>query len=202
MNRTILLILFFLADLICIGQVKKPWTEADRQFLVSGLTRTRNEVIKATENLSDAQWHFKPDSASWSVAQVLEHLGLYERLFIQEADIMLSTDPDPAMDSLSLPDSAYVNWMNDPNPHVAEWNAVPLGFMKGKDNLAFFLFGRDRFIGFVEKTTYDLRSHFTFRWGQEKRRSIHALIVVHFAHTDRHLKQIHRIMAHEKFPKI
>ncbi|MBN8666419.1 MAG: DinB family protein [Chitinophagaceae bacterium] len=201
MNRIILLLLFILADITSFAQVQKPWTEADRLFLVSGLTRTRNEVIQATQNLSDTQWHFKPDSASWSLAQVLEHLGLYERLFIQEADIMLSTVPDPAMDSLSLPDTTYINWMNDPNPHVADWNAIPLGFMKGKDNLRFFLFGRDRFINFVEKTTYDLRSHFTFRWGQEKRRSIHALIVVHFAHTDRHLKQIHRIMAHAGFPK-
>lgn len=184
-----------------ISYSQRLWTEADRQFLVSNLERTRSEILKETEGLSLAQWSYKEDSTKWSIAQVLEHLGLYERIFMQEADIMLSTLPDPKMDSLSKPDTAYLNWMNDPGPHKAEWNAEPLGFMKGKDNLSFFLFGRDHIISFIKHTTYDLKSHFTFRWGEERRRSIHALMVVHFGHTDRHLRQIRRIKAGVGYPK-
>jgi hypothetical protein len=193
--------LFILFGKLSTAQGPSLWTEKDRQFLVKNLERTRNEVQARTSKLSEDQWQFKPDTASWSVAQVVEHMGLYERIFIQEADIMLSADPDPALDSLSAPDSVYIDWMNDPGKHIADWNAQPLGLMKGKDNLVFFVFARDKFIEFVRKTDNDLKSHFTYRWGKEKRRSIHALIVVHFAHTDRHLKQINRIIQHQNFPR-
>ncbi|MCB0667662.1 MAG: DinB family protein [Saprospiraceae bacterium] len=182
------------------GQQTRPWTEKDRVFLVKNLERTRNAIIEETNYLTMEQWSFKPDSNQWSIGQVLEHLGLYERIFAQEADIMLSTEPDPQMDTLSLPDTSYINWMNDPSPHHAEWNAEPLGFMRGADNLTFLLFGRNHLVDFVKNTSYDLKSHFTFRWGDEKRRSIHALMVVHFSHTDRHLKQILRIKNSPGYP--
>ena len=182
-------------------QPKQLWTSADRTFLVDNLERTKLEIIRETQNLTSAQWAFKEDSAKWSIGQVLEHLGLYERIFAQEADIMLSAKPEPQLNSLSLPDTSYINWMNDPSPHKAEWNAEPLGFMKGADNLRFFLFGRNHIIEFIKNTTYDLKAHYTYRWGKEQRRSIHALMVVHFGHTDRHLKQIARIKYAVGFPK-
>lgn len=183
------------------SQTKRLWTEADRNFLVENLQRTKLDIIKETEHLTLNQWTFKEDSAKWSIGQVLEHLGLYERIFAQEADIMLSTKPDMQLDSLSLPDTTYINWMNDPGPHQAEWNAVPLGLMKGSDNLKFYLFGRNHLIDFIKSTTYDLKAHHTFRWGKEQRRSIHALMVIHYAHTDRHLKQVKRIKQTPGFPK-
>ncbi|WP_020594955.1 DinB family protein [Spirosoma panaciterrae] len=185
----------------CYSQTNSIWTEADRKYLIENLERTKLEIIKQTKNLTPEQWAFKEDSTKWTIGQVLEHLGLYERIFAQEADIMLSSKPEPYLDSLSLPDTTYINWMNDPSPHKAEWNAEPLGFMKGNDNLTFYLFGRNHIINFIKNTTYDLKSHYTYRWGDEKRRSIHALMVVHFGHTDRHLKQIKRTKSHPKFPK-
>ena len=202
--RTFSAIALILA-LVCFScniysQPKKLWTEENRKFLIENLERTKLDIIKETKNLSPTQWAFKEDSTKWSIAQVLEHLGMYERIFAQEADIMLSSAPEPALDSSSLPDTAYLNWMNDPSPHKAEWNAEPLGFMKGIDNLSFFLFGRDHIIGFIKNTSYDLKAHFTYRWGDEKRRSIHALMVVHFGHTDRHLKQIRKIKNAPAFP--
>lgn len=168
---------------------------------MENLERTTLEIIHETQNLTSAQWSFKQDSLHWSIAQVLEHLGLYERIFAQEADIMLSSKPDPQMDTLSLPDTSYINWMNDPSPHKAEWNAEPLGLMIGADNLTFFLFGRNHIIDFIKNTSYDLKAHFTYRWGKEQRRSIHALMVVHFGHTDRHFRQIRKIKLADGFPK-
>lgn len=183
------------------SQKEQLWTDHDRKFLVDNLERTKLEIIKETQSLTSEQISYKKDSTTWSIGQILEHLGLYERIFSQEADIMLSTAPDPRLDSLSWPDSEYITWMNDPSPHKAEWNAEPLGLMKGKDNLTFFLFGRDHIIDFIKRTTYDLKAHFTYRWGDEKRRSIHGLMVVHFAHTDRHLRQIQKIKNSLNFPK-
>ena len=181
-------------------QTTHLWTQEDRLYLIENLERTKLEIVKVTKDLTTSQWTYKEDSTKWSISQVVEHLGLYERIFAQEADIMLSIPADPLLDSLSKPDSSYLSWMSDPSPHKAEWNAEPLGLMKGYDNLTFFLFGRNHIIDFIRTTTYDLKSHFTFRWGEEKRRSIHSLMVVHFGHSDRHLKQILRIKAAPGFP--
>jgi len=203
--KTIKHTLFFLL-IICISHVsysqnKALWTESDRDFLVKNLERTKQEIMKETRELTVEQWSFKEDTSKWSIGQVLEHLGLYERIFSQEADIMLSSKPEPELYSFSKPDSTYVNWMNDPSPHKAEWNAEPLGLMKGADNLTFFLFGRNHIITFIQNTNSDLKAHYTYRWGDEQRRSIHALMVVHFGHTDRHLKQIRRIKSDVNFPR-
>ncbi|RYU95263.1 DinB family protein [Emticicia agri] len=200
MNK-VLSILFFLLYTTSYAQTTRLWTEQDRKYLLDNLERTKTEIIAETKNLTLAQWAFKETPDKWSIGQVLEHLGLYERIFEQEADIMLSSKPEPELNATAKPDSVYLSWMGDPNPHKAERNAEPLGLMKGEDNLKFFLFGRENIIQFVKGTTYDLKAHYTFRWGDEKRRSIHALMVVHFGHTDRHLRQIQKIKNNPGFPK-
>ena len=49
----------FLATLLAHGQETKQWTEADRQYLIDNLTRSRDELIKETKDLTKDQWtHF------------------------------------------------------------------------------------------------------------------------------------------------
>ncbi len=180
---------------------EKVWTEKDRNFITANLQRTKNEMITATEDLSIGQWHFKPDQDSWCIAQVVEHMGLYERIVNQEAGIAFNLKPEPEIYYSSLDDDTYLNWMAEKNPHVAPRNAVPLGFMKGRDNLDFFNYGRDLLIDLVKTTKRDLKAHFTPRSSEPmQRRSIHGLMVVHFGHTDRHLRQIERIKNHADYP--
>ena len=78
-----LLILFVTTT--CYSQPKNIWTEVDRKFLIENLERTKLEIIKQTKDLTSEQWAFKEDSTKWTIGQVLEHLGLYERIFAQEA---------------------------------------------------------------------------------------------------------------------
>ena len=73
--------------------------------------------------------------------------------------------------------------------------------MKGKDNLNFFVYGRNLVIDFIRTTPIDLKAYYTFRSGTDPRRSLHALFVVHFGHNDRHLRQIQRVKQHAKFPR-
>lgn len=180
----------------------KFWTESDRAILLKEFERTKKEIIAETETLTNAQWHFKPSEDAWSIAQVVEHLGLYERIFLQEAWIATELLPQPEYHVNSLTDSTYLSWMAERQSHNAPENAIPLGYMKGKDNLHFFTFGRDRIFDFVKKTNKDLRVHFTPREGEpNNRRSIHGLLTVHYGHTDRHLRQIGRIKSNTNYPK-
>lgn len=56
------------------------WTEKDRQFLLEGLKSTQIELMQEVNGLNDVQINFKPDSISWSIAEVLEHLGTFEEI--------------------------------------------------------------------------------------------------------------------------
>ncbi len=181
---------------------QKLWTEENRQFLISELAKSKSQMIAMTENLSLAQWHFKPSKESWSIAQVVEHIGLYERMVMQEAMIAINVDPQSELIGEVLTDSIYLSWMGEENPHVASGNAIPLGFMEGKNNLNFFLYGRDLILDYVTSTENDLKAQFTSREGEpNNRRSLHSLFVVHFGHTYRHLRQIERIKSDGNFPR-
>lgn len=178
------------------------WTVGDRAKLLKELERTKQEIILETNSLTNEQWHFKPSKEAWSIAQVVEHLGIYERIFLQEAWIATELEPQPKYYVSSLSDSTYLSWMAESQAHNAPENAKPLGYMSGKDNLSYFIFGRDLIIDFVTETDKDLKVHFTPRAGEpNNRRSIHGLLVVHYGHTDRHLRQIIKLKSHSNYPK-
>ena len=180
----------------------KFWTERDRAMLLKEIERTKQAIITETSPLTNKQWHFKPSKETWSIAQVVEHLGIYERIFLQEAWLATELPPQPEYHINALSDSTYLSWMADRQSHNAPENAIPLGYMKGKDNLSFFIFGRDHLLDFVKKTSKDLKVHYTPREGEpNNRRSIHGLFVVHYGHTDRHLNQIKKIKSHSNYPK-
>lgn len=183
-------------------QIGRFWTERDKVMLLKELERTKQEIVTETNSLTNEQWHFKPSKEAWCIAQVVEHLGIYERLFLQEAWIATELPPEPQYYVSTLIDSTYLSWMAESQSHNAPENAIPLGYMKGKDNLSYFTFGRDLIINFITKTDKDLKVHFTPRAGEpNNRRSIHGLFVVHYGHTDRHLRQIMKIKSHSNYPK-
>ncbi len=186
-----------------LGFQTKIWTTDDKKSLLSELKRTKKEMIAATESLTDEQWHFKPDENSWNIAQAVEHMGIYERLYYQEGRAALqNTDPMPEIANQVLGDGTYLDWMAEKQPHFAPKHAVPSGFMKGRDNLDYFIYGRNLLEDLVSSTDKDLKSHFVPRKSEPKGlHSIHGLLVVHYGHTDRHLRQIERIKAHRDYPK-
>jgi len=181
----------------------KIWTAADQKFLLKEMQRTKYEMITATESLTYEQWRFKPDEDSWNIGQVVEHMGIYERLYLQEARATLqNTDPRPEIANQILGDKTYLEWMGEKQPHFAPEHAVPSGFMKGKHNLEYFLYGRNLLEKMISTTDKDFKSHFMPRKSEPKGfRSIHGFLVVHYGHTDRHLRQIERIKLHPDYPK-
>ena len=180
----------------------KIWSEDDRKYLIAELERTQQEVREEVDHLSYEQWHFKPSPEAWSIGQVVEHLGLYERIFLQEAWLGTEIAPQPEYYQESLNDSIYLSWMAENTGHQAPENAIPMGFIRGRDNFLFFNFGRDNILQFVRNTQKDLKLHFTPRAGEPNdKRSIHGLLVIHFSHTDRHLRQIKRIKANVNYPE-
>ncbi|MBK8388962.1 MAG: hypothetical protein IPL23_06555 [Saprospiraceae bacterium] len=65
-----------LLSLHLFGQ--KIWNSDDKTILLEGLEKTKIELINEVQNLNSLQFHFKPDSITWSIAEVMEHVAVYE----------------------------------------------------------------------------------------------------------------------------
>lgn len=121
------------------GQTKALWTEADRKYLITNLERTKHELIKETQNLTPKQWSFKKDATNWSRVQVVDHLGVYEKLLYR---VMLSNQytnerPD-LVDSLRGIDTIMLANTGDPNKGIAPYFIKFTGRSKHKQDLVSF----------------------------------------------------------------
>lgn len=201
--RIPLLLAFMMSACFCQAQTtQKFWTENDRSFLLENLKRSRDELVKETQNLTDAQWNFKESPDRWSIRQVVEHIGIWELLLQREISISYMAGPKPELAATATPDSVNIKNLTDPAAHIAtEYTkpftfSVPMGINAGKDNLAWFLKMRNESIDFITNTKDDLRTYFS-----NGKRSIHYAYLSTYGHTDRHLLQIAKVKRHPNYPK-
>ncbi|MCB9298963.1 MAG: DinB family protein [Lewinellaceae bacterium] len=195
-----LLLLLSCIFMVSATTAQSRWTEEGRQYLLDNLRRTTAELEKEVAGMTNAQWHFKENPDSWSIAQVIEHLGIYERKYYDERRVVSLLPPEPELAQSTPPDAYYLEWMAEEQPHNAPAADVPTGFMQGKDNWAYFLAGRERNLKMIETTDVDFRAFYTYR-SNGKRWNLHQLYIILFAHCDRHLRQVRRIKSHPDFPK-
>jgi hypothetical protein len=201
--RLLFIITFFLTALLCNSQTtQKRWTENDRNFLLENLKRSRDHLLKETQNLTDAQWNFKEAPERWSIRQVVEHISIWELLLQREISLAYMGGPKPDMIATATPDSININFLKDTAAHIAtEYTkpftySLPMGLNSGKDNMTWFLKMRNESITFLSTTKDDLRLYFS-RPG----RSIHYVYLSTYGHSDRHLQQILKNKRHQYYPK-
>jgi DinB superfamily len=204
-----LLISFFILTLPLWGLTQEKqqlWTVSDRQNLIIGLKTSQVAILKEVEQLSDQQINFKPDSSKWSIAEVIEHVGIYEELLYWDLLNNQYTPERPDLvDSVKGIDAAMTAYATDPNKGQASFAVQPMGrFQKKIDLLNYFNRYRIEVIKLVQETNTDFRLHFIFRpadWGIWHIRDLHQYTLLWVAHTERHLNQIKSVKAHVNFPK-
>ncbi|MCF0041407.1 DinB family protein [Dyadobacter fanqingshengii] len=201
MKRLNYLGLLFFMCLACPSFAQeKLWTEKDRQSTIEQFNRTRDELVKETENLTPAQWAFREKPDRWSIGEIVEHLALWEIIWAREISMGTRSKPQPELNQSSRPDSYYSEFIMETNPHVAADISVPTGFIKGKDNLTFFLSRREQNTAFLTKTEADMRAHFELT-ATPNPRNMHQVYIYQWGHVDRHLRQIRKVKADPNFPK-
>ena len=178
------------------------WTEVDRKFLLDNLTRTKQEIIDETKNLSKAQWTFKETLDRWSINQIVEHIALWEILFTHEISKALAAPPNANFPY--APDSAFV----DTDPKGLKQNnaleftkpfsfSIPLGNNEGKNNVTWLMTMRNESIAYIKNETKNIRLQYDYCTGV----NVHQYYMMIIGHTDRHLRQIRKVKAHAKYPK-
>lgn len=178
----------------------KLWTAADRQYTLDNMKRTRDELVKETQNLTPAQWAFHESADRWSIGEIVEHLALWEIIWNREISIGVRNKPTPELNATSRPDSYYNEFIMEDAKHNASDYTKPTGFIEGKNNLAFFLRNHAINFAFVETTQADLRAHFEFT-GTPNPRNMHQVLIFQWGHVDRHLRQIRKVKTHPNYPK-
>lgn len=176
------------------------WTEADRKFLLDNLTRTKEELISETKNLTKQQWNFKESPDRWSINQIVEHLALWELIFTRENSVALQNEGIPGF-AHYLPDSLFLqpkemkpnNALDATKPFSF---AMPLGNNEGKNNVTWLITMHNESIEYLKTETKNIRVHYIC-FGP----NVHQNFMMVFGHTDRHLHQIRKVKAHPKYPK-
>jgi hypothetical protein len=182
---------------------QKLWTETDRKYLVENLVRTRDALIRETENLTDAQWDFKESPDRWSIRQVVEHINIWELLLMHEVSKALAAGEQPDLAKTAKPDSIRLETILEEKVHVSTdytkpfTYTVPMGLTDGKTNVATFLKLRNESITYLNDATEDLRLYF-YKSG---RPSVHQVYITVFGHTERHIRQIRMIKTNSNYPK-
>lgn len=202
-----LIVVTLLFSGISFGQTKDPvWTEQERQTLLEGLQSSQNDLLSEVNGLTKKQIRFKPDSATWSVAEVVEHLAVYDELLYWD---LLNKQYSPEMpewvEKVKGLDSLMIAYTDDPAKLKAPFIAQPLGrFENEKDLIAYFNRYRNELIKLIRETKTDFRLHFVFRSkdaGVWRVRDLQQYTLLWIAHTQRHTNQIRRVKARPNYPR-
>jgi hypothetical protein len=185
-----------------VAQEAKIWTELDRKYLIDNLVRTKNELINATNNLTEKQWRFKESPEKWSINQVVEHIAIYELMFQRQITQTLASEARPELNKRAKADSTYLNYVLDPKPRLStEFTkpftyADPMGLNDGENNITWFVKMRNESIAYLSSTSDDLRCFYL----TPERPNVHQLYIWTFGHVDRALRQINRIQLDSHYP--
>lgn len=176
-------------------------TDAERKFAVDHLNKTRNDLLNAVSNLSEAQLNFKPAPDRWSVLECVQHITLASPGIFSMMQGALKTPNDSGFKA-SFSDEQFVSMIQ--NRSVKAQAPEPMKpihatYKTLDENLKAFNADRDKLIEYVNTTHDDLRSHMAkLPFGTA---DAYQVILLVSAHTNRHTQQIEEVKADPNFPK-
>ncbi|MFT3823644.1 MAG: DinB family protein [Chitinophagaceae bacterium] len=189
------------------GQLK-TWSITERQEIMLTLDSTRQSLLELVRPLSEKQFYYHLDSTTWSVNDVLEHIGLTEEGYVREFwwAIMQPPMPDSYQDSTNGGDIKAKAYATDPTKGQARGTNLPLNRYCDKSTcIRVFNTVRDLSIDFFKQNAaINMRSFYVFRKGSTGRRDIrdlHQQALWMLSHCIRHTDQIRRIISDPGFPK-
>ncbi|MBA4056400.1 MAG: DinB family protein, partial [Marivirga sp.] len=119
MKKFILLAAVLQFAVSAYSQETALWTEGDRKYLLDILTRSRDELIRETKDLTKEQWNFKESPERWSINHIVEHIAIWELLMTHDVSRMLSNGPQPEMLAKASADSIFQNFIMEEKQHIS-----------------------------------------------------------------------------------
>lgn len=177
-------------------------TNSERDFAVKHLQESKANLLNKVKGLSEAQLNFKASPESWSIAECVEHIAISENMIWGMAQGALKAEADPAKHSeVKMTDDGIIGMITNRDQKVKTQEPFePKNtFGSYKETLKAFTTTRDEHIGYVKKTSDDLRNHYNeFPFGLV---DTYQTILFMSGHTKRHTAQIEEVMANANYPK-
>jgi hypothetical protein len=172
-------------------------TNAEREYAVAYLERTKSALMDAVGSLGEAQWFFKPGPEEWSAAECVEHLSITEGQLLRTIRKAASGPPSPEEVLKACAGREAVIEKKVPRRGFkakAPEGARPGACTNPAEVVARFVATRDATIEYARSTTDGIRErtfpHFVFgpldgyQW-----------LIFMAAHTERHLAQLQEAVA-------
>jgi hypothetical protein len=175
-------------------------TQAERDAAISDLQASRQHFLDSVAGLSPAQWNFKPDENTWSVAECAEHIAVSEDVIFGLVQKALQAPAAPDKKS-AVTDEFILKAVVDRSQKfkAPEVLRPTHRFANPQETLAHFSESRDRTIEFVRSTQDDLRAHFMDH-PVLKTMDAYQWVLLISAHSRRHTEQLLEVKANPNFP--
>lgn len=188
--------------------IKRLYTEVENKRILFLLDSTQNELLKITTPLSETQFFYRADSASWSVNDIVEHLGLIDEGYVRELWFTLSQPafPESYTDSTRGGDEKAMAYATQPEKGKARGTNLPRNRYCNKETCVRIFKDATELAKefFTVNRSKDLRRYFIFRLDSKGVRTIrddYQLALLLIAHRIRHIEQMKRAIADINFPK-
>jgi len=176
-------------------------SQADRDRAIAELTASRQQFLDSVTGLSAAQWNFKPDEKTWSVAECAEHIAVSEDVIFGRVTEMMKGPATPEKKSAVTDDFILTAVVNRTQKFQAPEVLRPTHrFATPQDIIDHFKQSRERTIAYVRDTQDDLRGHFADHPAL-KTMDGYQWILLLSAHSQRHTAQLNEVKANANFPK-
>ncbi|MGC9947761.1 MAG: DinB family protein [Bryobacteraceae bacterium] len=177
-------------------------TQAERDRAIAELTASRQQFLDSVAGLSPAQWNFKPDEKTWSVAECAEHIAVSEDvIFGMVTKQVMQSPAAPDKKSAVTDDFILTAVVNRTQKFQAPEVLRPTHrFATPQEIVDHFKQSREATIAYMRTTQDDLRGHF----GEHpvlKTLDAYQWILLLSAHSQRHTAQLNEVKANPNFPK-
>jgi hypothetical protein len=176
-------------------------TPADRDRAIAELTASRQQFLDSVAGLSPAQWNFKPDEKTWSVAECAEHIAVSEDVIFGNIAKIVQAPAAPDQKSAVTDDFILKGVVDRSHKFQAPEILRPTHrFNTPQEIVDHFKQSREHTIAYVRDTQDDLRGHF-FDHPVLKTMDAYQWILLLSAHSQRHTAQLNEVKANPNFPK-
>jgi hypothetical protein len=177
-------------------------TTDERDFVVRELRASETRLLEAVRGLTEEQWRFRAEAERWSIAEVVEHLVVWESFMLGAVRGALERPAEPEKQAgVAGKDLLVLGLAGSRDKKLKSREAAqPTGRWSDVGEMVReFRVRRARTITFAESTQADLRSHF-FAHVAFGDLDCYQWLVAMGQHTLRHVGQIEETKRDAGFP--
>lgn len=179
-------------------------TAEEKARIIKWFIDSEKEYLSAIENLTDAQWSYKPASFRWSAGEVAEHIVLTEIALFSTVEQSLASPVNPDWEAKTAGKAQFIERVMPSRTGRAQApiEVRPSGKLTRDEIIKKFKEFRAKAMAFAEKTDLPLKAHtLDHPFPVFSTLSAYDWLLYIPLHTMRHNKQIAEVKSSSGYPK-